>query len=318
MNIAVISIMVICAILYLSAAVWTLMRHGARRRTIQRRNLLQDKYLLILTGYLYERQTPDGRFPFPQYGGRRSKMLLAETIAAFSAMNYGYDFTAMRKIVTYNDVDTFLFKRIKRSRSWYRIRYMQLLSLTGARDALLTGIKHLEKSENPYESLFALLIRISSAPELTVKSIREFPGTLSRRALPEIMLQLRRGFIPVAYEPMIRSNNENLKLLGIYIIRCFGIEDAQDILYSLLDYPSSAVQDSALYALAAMKCSMAQKKVVESVSGLSFFQRRRLYKFLAAEGYSSRSLSALQSSERDSRLGGYMESLVNSYKRMLQ
>ena len=318
MNTAVFAIMCACAAMYLSAAVWAMLRDGTKRRQRVRRHRIEDKYLLFLAGHLVLRTTPDRHLPFPPPRSRREKMILAETIAAFVAVNYGYDFAAMRRIVTDNGVDTFLAGRIARSRSWRRARYMQLLALTGARESLLPGIKRLENSPNTYISLFALIIRISSAPEQTVAAVREFSGAMSPHVLAEIMLQLRRGFIPVAYEPMIRSDNENLKFLGIYIVRCFGIEDAEDILFSLLDYPSGAVQDAALYTLGTMKSSMTRKDVVESVSAMSFFQRRRFYKFLASEGYSVRSLSELQSAERDSRLSGYMDSLVNSYKKMLR
>ncbi len=317
MNAVVLAIIAACAALYAAAAVRTLMHGVSERSRRRRRDRLQDAYLLALAEYLSGPDAGRGEVRFPQSRGRRGKMILAEAIAAFAEMNCGYDCAAMHKIVTDNGVDTFLVRRIARSRSWNRVRYMQLLSLTGARPSLLPRIKRLEDSPDAYVSLFALIIRISSAPEQTIAAVREFSGAMSHRVLSEIMLRLRRGFIPVAYEPMICSDNENLKLLGIYIIRFFGIEEAQNILYAQLDSPNGAVHDAALYTLAIMKSSMTRKCVVQSVAGMSFFQRRRFYKFLAAEGYSTRSLSALQSAETDSRLGGYMESLVNSYKKML-
>jgi len=318
MNYVLFAITGLCAALYAAAAAWTLLAEGIARRKTADRNRLQDEYLSILAGRMSKNERSDSRGIFPRSRSGEGKMLLAETIASLSALDCGFDFTLKRKIVADNDIDRFLYSRIVRSRSWKRIRFMQLLSQCGAREELLPKIRRFENSDDPYTALFALLIRTGSAPDETVRSIREFEGPLSERAWPEIMLQLRRGLIPVAYEPMLRSGNENLEMLGIYIIRCFGIRQAEELLLAMLDDGSPTVQDAALYALASMKSSMAHRSVVECVSAMSFFQRRKFYKYLVAEGYSAVSLSALQKAEKDSRLGGYMESQVNSYKKMLQ
>ncbi len=318
MNYILFAITGLCAAIYAAAAVWTLLRGPVLRRKARRRDALQEEYLRILTAHLSGKVTADTPCVFPKGRGIAGRKILARTIATLTALDYGLDCNTMRKIVTDNNIDRFLYTRIILSRSWSRSRSMQLLSQCGARGELLPKIRRFEKSGNPYTALFALLVRTGSDPQQTITAIRQFDGTPVRRAWPEIMMQLRRGFIPVAYEPMLRSGSENLEMLGIYIIRCFGIRQAEESLYALLDDSSPSVQDAALYALASMKSSMTHGKVVECVSAMPFFQRRRFYKFLAAEGYSADSLSALQEAEKDSRLGGYMESQVNSYKKILQ
>ena len=37
---------------------------------------------------------------------------------------------------------------------------------------------------------------------------------------------LRRGLLPIAYEPLVGSPNRNLRMVGLGIVRQFGIEEA--------------------------------------------------------------------------------------------
>lgn len=318
MNTAVFIIMGICAILYLGTVANELLLDDIRRKRRVSEKNLQEKCVLALSGYLSTGIVHTNGFPFAIGRSRRLKMILARTIATFTAVSYGFDPQTIRDIVTRNGIDTMLLKRIKRSSSWHRIRYMQILSLTGARESVVARIKRFENSKNPYTALFALLVRIGSSPDETISAIREFPTMLRQQDIAEIMMMLRRGFVPIAYEPMVLSDSDNLKLLGIYIIRSFGIEQAEDLLYSMLEHESSEIQDAAIYALATLKSSLTRKNVMECVAAMSFFKRRRLYKFLAAEGYSASSLSVLQSVEQDSRMASYVHEIVNSYKMTLK
>ncbi|UKI39982.1 MAG: hypothetical protein L6V35_04645 [Alistipes putredinis] len=161
MNAAVLAIIAACAALYAAAAVRTLMYGASERSRRRRRDRLQDAYLLALAEYLSGPDAGRGEVRFPQSRGRRGKMILAEAIAAFAEMNCGYDCAAMHKIVTDNGVDAFLVRRIARSRSWNRVRYMRLF--------VSYGSETISASAHQASGRFAGCLRVALRPDYTDK-----------------------------------------------------------------------------------------------------------------------------------------------------
>ena len=45
---------------------------------------------------------------------------------------------------------------------------------------------------------------------------------------------LRRGLLPIAYEPLVGSPNRNLRMVGLGIVRQFGIEEAERLLLAMV------------------------------------------------------------------------------------
>lgn len=48
------------------------------------------------------------------------------------------------------------------------------------------------------------------------------------------MAVLRRGMLPIAYEPLIGSPSRNLRIVGLNIVRQFGIEEAERLLLRIV------------------------------------------------------------------------------------
>ena len=72
--------------------------------------------------------------------------------------------------------------------------------------------------------------RTSQMPR-ALRLMAEYPEPFSACEVGEIMAVLRRGMLPIAYEPLIGSPSRNLRIVGLNIVRQFGIEEAQGYIF---------------------------------------------------------------------------------------
>ncbi|MFR7603136.1 MAG: hypothetical protein ACLUYV_04965 [Alistipes shahii] len=140
------------------------------------------------------------------------------------------------------------------------------------------------------------------------------PRTLFGLRSGEIMAVLRRGMLPIAYEPLIGSPSRNLRIVGLNIVRQFGIEEAERLLLRIVsgDEDPELVRE-ALYTLCALRRPLTRRAVSGRLSAMPPAERKALLRYVVAEGYSPGPLRRLL----DERERPYYESLVQTYKRSL-
>ena len=125
---------------------------------------------------------------------------------------------------------------------------------------------------------------------------------------------LRRGRLPIAYEPLVESRCRNLRVVGLNIVRQFGIEEAERQLLRIVagdEVPE--VGREALNTLCTLRRPLTRRRVSRRLAVMSPAERKALMRYMAAEGYSPGLLRRLF----DARERTYCESLVQSYKRSL-
>ena len=81
----------------------------------------------------------------------------------------------------------------------------------------------------------ALMVQLSADPSMALRLMAEYPAPFSACEVGEILILLRRGMLPIAYGPLVESPCRNLRVVGLSIVRQFGIEEAERHLLRIMD-----------------------------------------------------------------------------------
>ena len=268
------------------------------RRQRSRDAALRAKYLRIVMLYLLAGEGPAPRFPMIRRAGAR--LLLVETVAGLAGVTYG--------------LDAWLLRRTARSRGYRRARCLLLLSRLPVGAAAADCAARYAASRNRYVRFQSLMVRLAADPSTALRLMAEYPEPFSACEVGEIMAVLRRGMLPIAYEPLIGSPSRNLRIVGLNIVRQFGIEEAERLLLRIVsgDEDPELVRE-ALYTLCALRRPLTRRAVSGRLSAMPPAERKALLRYVVAEGYSPGPLRRLL----DERERPYYESLVQTYKRSL-
>ena len=218
------------------------------RRQRSRDAALRAKYLRIVMLYLLAGEGPAPRFPMIRRAGAR--LLLVETVAGLAGVTYGLDAAPLRRIVAEYGLDAWLLRRTARSRGYRRARCLLLLSRLPVGAAAADCAARYAASRNRYVRFQSLMVRLAADPSTALRLMAEYPEPFSACEVGEIMAVLRRGMLPIAYEPLIGSPSRNLRIVGLNIVRQFGIEEAERLLLRIVsgDEDPELVRE-ALYTL---------------------------------------------------------------------
>lgn len=292
-------------------AVWLAgsLRAGRRR---SRDAVLRNRYLHIFMLALVagDRKTP--RFPMIRRSGAR--LLLAEALAGVVSATYGLDPEPLRRIVLANGLDRWLLRRIGRSQGYRRARYLLLLAALPVSDEVAAKSARYIHSRNRYVRFCTLMTRLAADPSTALRLMSAYADPFTAGEVAEIMTLLRRGMLPIAYEPLVESPNRNLRMVGLGIVRQFGIEEAEPHLLRIAEQDEVAeVGREALYTLCSLRRPLTRREVIGRIRAMEPAERKTLLRHMAQEGYSPAALRKLFDEEERP----YYESLVKSYKRCL-
>ena len=211
-------------------------------------------------------------------------------------------------------LDAWLLRRTARSRGYRRARGLLLLSRLPVGAAAADCAARYAASRNRYVRFQSLMVRLAAAPSTALRLMAEYPEPFSACEVGEIMAVLRRGMLPIAYEPLIGSPSRNLRIVGLNIVRQFGFEEAERLLLRIVsgDEDPELVRE-ARYTLCALRRPLTRRAVSGRLSAMPPAERKALLRYVVAEGYSPGPLRRLL----DERERPYYESLVQTYKRSL-
>lgn len=244
----------------------------------------------------------------------RSRMALSQAIYIVVSHTYGNDNASLHVVVKQNRLDRFLMRRLRLSHGVQRARLLMLMSaLTPSRYTAEHFARYAHSSDRDIR-ISALCLTLAINPTLAIRSISSLKYRLSPYDIARIVALLRRGILPIAYEPLLASENHNLRMLGLAIIRNFGIEIAERQLHNIImTEQSPSLVSEAIYTLASLSRPLHHARIRERVEHMDNCERKSLCRHLSAEGYSLPAIRKLFS-ESESR---YAETLINSYKRTL-
>ena len=191
---------------------------------------------------------------------------------------------------------------------------LTLMSCIPLSEKSIERLEHLSHSRNRSIRIASFISLITTAPQLVIRRIEALPYRLSALDISHIISLLRRGIIPIAYEPLLQSNNHNLQMLGIAIVRNFGIDIADKQLHDIISScDDKVVVRDAILTLSSLGRPLGRAKIRQRMSRMNTEERKSFCRYLAAEGYSVQALRTLFS-EKEMH---YAETLIKSYKRDL-
>lgn len=282
------------------------------RRVESRDIILRGRYLHVVMLSLYAGDQEAPRFPMIDRLGAR--LLLAETLAGVRGATYGLDPLPLQRIVAAYKLDHWLLHRIRLSQGYRRARYLALFAALPEDAAMVARIDRYASSRNRSVRFQALMAQLSADSSMALRLISDYGALFSGCEVAEIMTLLRRGMLPIAYEPLLCSPSRNLRLVGLNVVRQFGIEEAEPLLLRMIaSDESSELGREALYTLCSLHRPISRREVAARVATMDISERKALLRYMAREGYAPEAARRIF----DKHEYPYYESLVQSYKRCL-
>lgn len=272
---------------------------------------LRERYTSQITTLLMTQQACDIS---PKASTPQRRMALAEAIYTVMSHTYYNDISSLRKVVEKYHLERFLWRRIQLYGGARRARLLLLTSAIPLRKITAEMLSvHLRSSDDDVR-ISALTSMLAATPTTAIHTIAEMEFALSPFDLARIIALLRRGILPIAYEPLLSSQNRNLRMLGLTIVRSFGIESAERRLHQIISTePNPEIITHTLYTLASLGRPLSHTRIRERLASMPATKRRELCRYICVEGYSLGSVRALF----NEREVAEAERIINSFKRQL-
>lgn len=280
------------------------------------RRALERCYVNVLNRRLLEGGS--ARCGFPLIERRSSRLTLAVVVAQIGALTYGYDRRVLAEVVRRYDLDRLLLEQARLSGGMRRVEWLHTLAQIECGDRVYGQmVRRYGRSRNRYAALCLTLAALNHSPERSIAILAERRRRLSPFDLAEVLMMLKRGLIPVAYQPLLRAEQTNVRLLGLCIVRYFGVTEAEEEIATAIATDDREVAEAALFTLCALRLRLDREQVRGAARRMSEGERRAWYRHLASEGYSSRAIAQILPETERPQMGEYVEQTVASYKRAL-
>ncbi len=151
---------------------------------------------------------------------------------------------------------------------------------------------------------------IEAYPDQVMRYIARLDYTLSWYDVALLTQLMRRAGTPIAYTPLLASQNHNLQLIGLYLCEHFSIVDAEPHLQRLAGSEKRDISYLSLLSLCSIHGDITTQHIGEVLAQLSPRQRATFMRHAVHACYSLRSCAHLLNRE-ECRL---FSQRINSYK----
>ena len=304
--------MSIYILLALAAAVLLLRATWRRPGLERRRDTLRRHYVARIISALRD----DDTFAAERITAhtRRRRMALAEALHTVACHTCGTDMRLLRIIARLNSIDRFLMRGAALATGYRRARYLILLGSVPPTAAQARRLGRYLRNRNPFVRIYALTAMLAANPATAIRAIGEYPYTLSPFDITQITAMIRRGLLPIAFDPMLSDDNPNIRRLGLAIVRSFGIDTARKQIVRMAELDEDpAVAVEALHTLAALGHAIPTERLRGRIAAFDAQRRKALSRFFAAQGYSIHTVEALF----DATECECARQLIDSYKKSI-
>lgn len=236
--------------------------------------------------------------------------VLAEALISVAEAVCGMRLYRVAMIAERSGVYDYLQRAAACSSSLGRARYLAMLAKFPLSRRYGDYVTVFADDEDEAVRFYTFVVQLVADAEAAVPRLASLERRLSPAELSVLLALLRRGDYPIAYTPLLRSENHNLRMLGVMVASHFGDADCEPLLHSIVGREDTTSVE-ALYALASLRGNVAREEVQRLVSGLPASRRRSLCRHFAYAGYSCGALGELL----DAGEQHYFEELLSSYKR---
>lgn len=236
--------------------------------------------------------------------------VLAEALVAVAEALCGVRLYRVAMVAERSGAYDYLQRAAACSSALVRARYLAMLAKFPLSRRYGDYVAVFADDEDERVRFYTFVVQLVADAEEAVPRLAHLERRLSPVELAVLLALLRRGDYPIAYTPLLRSENSNLRMLGVMVAGHFGDADCEPLLHSIVGREDRTSVE-ALYLLASLRGNVAREEVRRLVRGMSPPRRRSLCRHFAYAGYSCGALrSLLDAGEQQ-----YFEELLSSYKR---
>ncbi len=296
-----ITLSIIVAILLLGGSL--LSEWIEQRREVKHKQWLEINgggYAMDVCRYLFD----DGDTPTPT--GRIDTSAMLTLLHSVCTLSSGYSPRRVQSLIEQFGLDSYLRRQTLYGLRNRRSEYAMMLAQMG-----LDIDAH-----PPHPTSEAMLWALSVAQLNDERVVLNNVARSSFGLLPmSIILELRfQRFGAQEYKGALLSEEPQVVRFGLAAVRRFNNEQAIDEVRFLCDTRDDFLLFESLYTLFALHAPLTQNSVARALARLDSTARKRLYRHLVVEGYSSTSLEALCRIESSPALYDFALGLCDSYK----
>ena len=285
----------------------SVLRGWMHRRCEARNHLLMRR----ATGELMQQLLEDEFRPISLERVVGGRWLLLEVCRRLGTALYGYDGRLlMRHLVHFGVIDA-LLRRVARQRGLRRAVALQALADLPLPDGVAERVRPYLQEDVREVRFAALVVMLSLSPHEAIRLIADYEEPLTTCEVGEVLHQLRRALLPIAYHPLLVSEHPNLKRLGLLLVYRFSIEEADEELLKMVDNPlDEELALASIYTLCALHRPLQRRRIRAYVERLTTAERRALMRRMAREGYAPCQVAEVWNERQLLRY----EQLVETYK----
>ena len=196
----------------------------------------------------------------------RSETILDSAIF-ISEHIYGNTLHRLTLIVEVCDIDYYLLHRIRHSRA-NRDRLLDKLSRMAHATTIAEEADIYREEEERTTRFYATSAVVTARPERAIRYIAQFEEPLTWHEVALLTQLMRRTGAPIAYTPLLTSENRNLQLIGIYLCEHFSIVDAEPHLQRLVESEEYELAYMALLTLCSIRGDLSTPQVGSALTRL--------------------------------------------------
>ena len=238
------------------------------------------------------------------------KSVILDSVLFIAEKIYGNALNRLALIVEVCEIDYYLIGRIDRKRGMSRVRNLAKLSALIYATTIVEYAEMYMEEEHRDVCFYAMAALVSARPDRAIQYITRFNSSLTLCEVAILTQLLRRAGAPIAYTPLLSSQNRNLQLIGIYLSEQFSIVDAEPHLQRLAESEDAEVSYMALQTLCSIRGDISTSQVKRALERLAPHGRNSFILHAVHNCYSLRSCSHLLTGEERT----LFSQRINSYK----
>ena len=244
---------------------------------------------------------------------RFSNRTILDSVILISHNIYGRAALRLSLIVEVCEIGHYLQNRLQSKDVRKRTALLAQLTQLSNEGAIIDCIDYGTTDIGTLNTAIAL---IATKPERAIHHIANIKSALSLYDVALLSQMIYRADTPIAYTPLLCSENRNLQLVGIYLCELLSIADAEHHLQHLVGSADREISLTALGALCSLRGNLNTTQVEECVTNLAPPLRASFIRHAVGSCYSLRSCSHLLSSAEalqfSQRLDSYKSQILCS------
>ncbi len=210
-------------------ALLLLVARALARRLHRRHERLTLLYLRSLVALATGRR----RYSFPHLHRVGARRALVEAAARLRALALDCNPEALRSVVRAFDLERMLLRALRSPfRREERLRLLALLPVSRRTAERLAALPPPRRRRVRFALLLA---RLNASPREAIPLLRAFPDDFTPFECRSLLAMVLRGALPLGYRELLEAPNNNLRRLGLLLVRHFGVVQALPLVRRLAD-----------------------------------------------------------------------------------